>query len=933
MERASIDPPAADAGYEKASVFEKLLKCAPVCESLLLQIPTDSILALYHTCRSLRHFLRTYPTSWKYLSYRLYQPNAPQVSHHTANARPTSNYALDQLLIYVINPFSTCLTSLELDNTAVSGLVLYQTVLALRRETLEHLSVRGCKNVSLKYHINPWLNMYCLVSDLQDGKHAPSEYRSLALKSLYTYRCRHHRRRPYLPSSLQRKDSDSEPTHELVNLCHRLGIWTDTAWCTTPAGRCFRRRGYSTMRGPQDHREVWVVFDRLWRSRNWLGPTDSTSHTNKSMSRKRKRDCRPWELEEASRGEALGADSEGKGRPAHLRRSHRNFVENITCDNCSAVILERCEQCSITMHCSGCRKTLCASCAFDRSYSRNAKVTEDDANKFWWAPGCIVSPCSMQDQDPGPVTPGANLGLPTAPTGHPVLQFKWCCVEPVFSGGGGISFTPGTHGTDMIRAAPISRGLGWEDAEFCSDLPDSTPALGGPGGRWDSIDGVFKRDDLVNEESSSWHVPRNLCDECYDAEKWRFRCKACSTPICLKHDLRDKLRARLCGYKDLSIEKAEFKARQRSQHRTGKMKEIPTSTTVGQDKAVTSEPVEAYASAHGALMSCESFNAPAPAPATPEQPIAWLRADSHAAVATPLTVNTSAIRSPISDDDLPGRPNTPGSNSTAAPSRASTPTPSETSTADSVIGTSTDGISGKDGDSPPNWRGCQSFFCTLMRTPGDHRRRCTAVFRQCLDCKVNVCGECSTLLEPGCSCLGCRQILRNDATSSSMPLDAVPFLCPNCRWKRRQSGACKRRLPNVGRMRRKKKPRKPFHERLTSRGPAPASAYDDNAVEMTRDFLETFMIAEGESTMTLAVRDNDVISVDEEMEEIQELEDMGTLARDLISRIQRLRAQIRPNYSAALTAMTPSVLPEIRIEAIIAEAGSAGGHPVVEEMD
>jgi len=255
--------------------FEAILSTnPPILESLLLQVPTKTILRLYHTSSYLRRFLQTYPTAWRYLSFRLSQPASlpppPLPPNGDVNggavARLSPNYGVDQLLINIVNPFSTNLTSLELDNTAVSGAILLSTVLNRRSETLEHLSVRGCKNVSLKYHIVDWLKGFWTSSDphapLSAASHPPQDFQNLALKSLYTYRCRHHRRRPYLPSSLYRRDSDSEPTHDIVTLCHLLGIWTDTTWCTTPGARCYRRRGYVTMRVPQDPREVWVVYDR-----------------------------------------------------------------------------------------------------------------------------------------------------------------------------------------------------------------------------------------------------------------------------------------------------------------------------------------------------------------------------------------------------------------------------------------------------------------------------------------------------------------------------------------------------------------------------------------------------------------------------------------------------------------------------------------------
>ena len=101
-----------------------------------------------------------------------------------------------------------------------------------------------------------------------------------------------------------------------------------------------------------------------------------------------------------------------------------------------------------------------------------------------------------------------------------------------------------------------------------------------------------------------------------------------------------------------------------------------------------------------------------------------------------------------------------------------------------------------------------------------------------------------------------------------------------------------------------------------------------------RDFLETVTIAEpDESSISNPVQDNDVISVDENMEEIQELEDMGTLARNLIGRIQRLRAQIHPNYNAALATLTPTTVPDNRDERSTHGTENTSGHPMVEEMD
>lgn len=214
------------------STFEHIISSYPtVFESLLLQLPTASIFDLYHTSKCLRAFLQDYPTAWKHLSFRSCSPGraSPRQASPASDASGDTNtstskpYSLDLLLVNVVLPFGTRLKSLELDHTAISGESLAHCVLHSRRDTLQHLSVRGCKQVSLKYHIVPFLSLFSLqktITGLQTH---------LALKSLYTFRCRHHRRRPYTTASLSRKDSDSAPTHDLIQLCHELGIWTDTA--------------------------------------------------------------------------------------------------------------------------------------------------------------------------------------------------------------------------------------------------------------------------------------------------------------------------------------------------------------------------------------------------------------------------------------------------------------------------------------------------------------------------------------------------------------------------------------------------------------------------------------------------------------------------------------------------------------------------------
>ena len=737
------------------STFERVITThAPILESLLLQSPTNSILQLYHTSRYLRTFLKSYPTAWKYLSFRLYYPSGtpPPVrvvlpGHlDSESQRQSRPYALDQLLMTVAIPCSSCLRSLELDNTAVSGQILISTVLHSRRETLEHLSVRGCKNVSLKYHIVPYLTMFGLQYDVDMARNIGSSpaTKPLALKSLYTYRCRHHRRRPYLTSSLQRKDSDSEPTHELVTLCHKLGIWTDTAWCSTPAGRCFRRRGYVQMRVPQGSAEVWVVFDRLWRSKNWIGPVDQGSQPSKQ-------DGKLWEHNETgASGEALGTGEggdlgEGKTLPAHIRQSHTRFVENIRCDNCLDVIPERCEQCSILMHCIGCRKTLCASCAYERPYvhriSRSSASADDAPQPFWWAPGATVSPCSMQD----PAQHAAYIS--NQPSSYPALKFHWCCTEPIFSQGGGISIGTPNREVDQVRAVPLPRGQGWEDVEYSTNEFSKTfpkYAYGDP-----------KRPDYSLETGHiammKWLLgppdrkispcPRNLCQECYDSPQWKVHCKTCSKPLCIEHDLRG-LRLRICGYRDLALEKLAIQ----EQDGTDSFDHLPqTSSSSAFDLP--------YRPQRLVDSTTSSF--------TDDQP-----GDNLTEANIPVFQHTD----PTESDELVRHGSRSFSTSNSNGSRSSSPS---SLYCDSPM-------------EPPKWQGCQSFFCPQHRAVGDQRQRCSSLLFECTSCSVNVCQDCVSR-NPPCNCSYCES----------------NYLCPNCARIYERDGTCRRLVEEKARRERK----------------------------------------------------------------------------------------------------------------------------------
>ncbi|KAI9708620.1 MAG: hypothetical protein M1820_003838 [Bogoriella megaspora] len=803
------DPP-------ELSLFERIITSyPPILESLVLQLPTLSLLDLYHTSRHLRSFLSEYPLAWRSLSFRLPQPAVTIAS--PGNDSPdrmhlSKQNAMDDLLLQIVSPIGTRLKNLELCNTAINGVSLVSMVLPQTKGTLEHLSVRGCKNVSIKYHLVPFLQIHLL----RFSKFTKIKNNGYALKSLYTYRCRHHRRRAYLPSSLLRRDSDSEPTHELIELCHQLEIWTDTAWCPTPGPRCFRRKDYYTGRAAPGTTEVWVPFDRLWRSQNRIGPNDEEPHNITGG--------KLWEEEEGYAGEALGtadATGEGKETPMHLRKTHKTFVEVITCDQCDAEIQERCEQCSVKMHCMGCRKTLCASCAFDRPLPRkhrkkrrqNSPTASEEMvmgqslafatslnhtsprhrmksgnAPFWWAPGATRSPNQMHESahelnasdsdsdssdDSGSINPAAQPA--TLPP--PKLTMHWCCLEPVFSGGGGVAFigpNVAGPGADAIRAAPLPQLPEYTDPDFLPhvlsqqslaprrsgspypyDTPSSQLPLQNPSDKSfpsflqasyvPSLPSPFLSSEppilpyllQPSLDLAANTCPRSLCTDCYRSFRWKLSCRACRRPICREHDLR-ALKVRKCGYRDMRAERDWVRdwERQRRRMEVRRVRGLvddsglerrgsglaaseatqvqSSSSNLGATLAVPAPAMEASRSSHRAL-------SPTPSP-LPN----FSRPRSQSLGGTRMA--------PL--QPLPGHP-----------------------------------------QHPVQWEGCGAYFCQQFRPPGDTRPRCNASMSQCVDCGVLACPQCRAN-SPPCNCQPCQ----------------ARYHCPSCALNPIVRAACRAQI-------------------------------------------------------------------------------------------------------------------------------------------
>ena len=709
----------------------------PIFESFLLHLPTCSILDLYHTSKTFRLFLQEYPTAWKHLSFRSLKSDCGYLTRNAALSHFRA-HALDLLLVNVPLRFGARLRTLELDNTSVSGSNLVHCVLHGQRDILQHLSVRGCKQVSLNHHIVPFLSLF----KLQRSNSGPLRPSELALRSIYTFRCRHYRRRPYTPSTLARKDSDAAPVHDLVQLCHELGIWTDTAWCPTLGSRCLRRKGYSLQKGtPEAKVEVWVVYDRLWRSGNRLGPSQQDGVEPISNSR-----GQLWEDAEAGyKGEALGCGSrvgqgEGKGVPAHLRKSYRAFTDDIACQNCGIQIQERCEHCSISMHCTGCRKTFCESCAFSRSLPIGSRNDSEYCERFWWAPGATRSPNLMTPE----IAPSGSILSSIIPDGAipPVIKTQWCCLKPVLSTGGSISFSESvvpSSAIGQIRACPLPKGKNYEDPDFqqCQSSDVSSSAMKTEPPSREVLTSVLANQTLESLLLSSHANPcaRNLCPECLSMPDWRGACQVCKEPFCFAHEFRESTKILVCGFRDLAIEKFILKWRS-----AFKDQMVVWERLIAKDNAPINTATEGYQK----FVTDECFHPEARKALEAILPlIKWPLAKGNALKKEIDTLISQAeFNYPPSayeltytrhDGDNEHRPPPPSNH---------------------------EDLSGTD---DTKWQGCGAFLCPRIRPPGVHRPRCTAVVRKCVNCGVYVCPGCDNPTR-SCDCSFCREL----------------YFCPSC---------------------------------------------------------------------------------------------------------------------------------------------------------
>ncbi|KAI9834697.1 MAG: hypothetical protein M1826_000100 [Phylliscum demangeonii] len=520
----------------------------PVLESLVRHLPTGSLLGLYQTSRHLRALLNVYSTAWKHLSFRGPGLHVPVGRYDAVGVfedyyrrqfpEPTP-YVLDALLGSVLqHRLGSHLRTIDLDGSGVCWPALQANVLSDPASKVEHFSVRRCLNVSLTFHLYPWLRSLHM---------RPFPSGGLALKSIYFSGCLHARTSPFPHEQLRRADSEPAILHAFLELCHQSGIWTDMAWCTTPGPRCERRKELYASSTEALGTKIWIPFDRLWRSNNQVGVQPTAQGRIPTLVRQ---GCL-WEEEDGYCGEALGG--EGKMVPAHLRRSYRSFVDGITCSDCGEPIPERCERCSVNLHCQGCRKTLCANCAFDRPsgvyHTQKEAAARGLPDRFWWAPLARISPNDITEGEVA--ADGTALLVPV----HE--RMTWCCEQTAVKPCGYTVPIAGDHqhwAQAKLRAVPLPRGMGFEDLQFVprgtsgvdvGRVPAPVPRL-----PLRARDGPVAGYDPGETRPFVSRIPRVLCAPCHASAGWKIDCSACTRPMCADHVIRTR-NFRVCGVPQL----------------------------------------------------------------------------------------------------------------------------------------------------------------------------------------------------------------------------------------------------------------------------------------------------------------------------------------------------------------------------------------------
>ncbi|MCJ1255047.1 hypothetical protein MMC24_002863 [Lignoscripta atroalba] len=332
------------------------------------------------------------------------------------------------------------------------------------------------------------------------------------------------------------------------------------------------------------------------------------------------------------------------------------------------------------------------------------------------------------------------------PSSSPKLKLQWCCLQPTYSGAGGIAFVSAGMDADRssrIRTAPLPRGKGWEDSEFARLRQDDDSFPKAAYGRVEAPDYTLKNghDQVLHwllygpGNSDEPGCPRNLCQECYETKGWQAACQACRVPFCFQHDFRG-LKMRICGYRDLHVEKAQLQEKENILAKEALVEEALAKRTQAEQSGYHSPVIQRIRE-----LLVETSN---PEDSTMQQ----------VASLTPLPNTHDLLDVRDSTDDQAYDTDT---------------SDNSTSQLDYLIKCDQEAHA-KVKQCEPQWHGCASFLCPEYRSVGDHRPKCTAVAKICTVCSVHVCPEC-LVKSPPCDCSFC----------------VAQYRCPNCFVKTRGS--------------------------------------------------------------------------------------------------------------------------------------------------
>jgi hypothetical protein len=369
------------------------------------------------------------------------------------------------------------------------------------------------------------------------------------------------------------------------------------------------------------------------------------------------------------------------------------------------------------------------------------------------------------------------------------LNMYWCCLEPLFSGGGGVAFVgPGLagHGSERIRAVPLPKLREYLDSDFAHTSPNQAVTLSElkKKEKFDEILGAnidilpYLQQTSLNLQATT--CPRSLCQSCYHSFRWKVSCTACKRPICKEHDFR-ALKVRKCGYRDL-IEEREYVRDppkhvgdglilDSAKHEWPIDLRIPAfchpESPIDPDQGTT---VDAEKERRARPSGVDDGLEESDAGSAVDGPGTRDPSSTPRATPGPSIDRSSSVRGSnadfvnrFADMDL-GDATTSGSNVTSEPLPAGQLRVRSVSMSDlsaaAASGQSIDGSSiigkGKNRVStqpiakerlllpcspahPVQWSGCGSYFCQSVRAMGDGRQRCGAYGKDCIECGVYVC--------------------------------------------------------------------------------------------------------------------------------------------------------------------------------------------------